>query len=49
MNPEEIKQIIKEKYIEIAKGSKQQNQTSCCCQPSDCCSPVDYTVSGYKQ
>jgi len=44
MNSEDLKQIVKEKYGEIAKGSDQQNQSSCCCQSTDCCSSVDYTV-----
>jgi SAM-dependent methyltransferase len=44
MNPEDLKRIVKEKYGEIAKGSDEQNQSSCCCQSTDCCSPVDYTV-----
>ena len=44
MNSEEIKRIVKEKYGEIAKGSDQQNQASCCCPSTDCCSSVDYTV-----
>jgi arsenite methyltransferase len=44
MNSEDIKRIVKEKYGEIAKSSDPQNQASCCCQPADCCSSVDYTV-----
>ena len=44
MNSEDLKRIVKEKYGEIAKGSDGQNQSSCCCKPADCCSPVDYTV-----
>ena len=44
MNSEDIKRVVKDKYGEIARGSDLQNQTSCCCQSSDCCSSVDYTV-----
>ena len=40
---EDIKQIVKEKYSEIAKQSKEQNASSCCGATS-CCSDVDYTV-----
>lgn len=44
MNSEDLKQKVKEKYGEIAKGTGEQNQSSCCCQPAVCCSSVDYTV-----
>lgn len=44
MNGEELKRIVKEKYGAIAKGSDDQNQASCCCQSTDCCSSADYTV-----
>ena len=40
---EDIKQIVKEKYGEIAKQSKEQNAASCCGATS-CCSEVDYSV-----
>jgi len=40
---EDIKQIIREKYSEIAKQTKEQNAASCCGATS-CCSVVDYTV-----
>jgi len=40
---EGIKQIIKEKYGEIAKQTKELNASSCCDSIS-CCSSVDYTV-----
>jgi arsenite methyltransferase len=40
---EDIKQIVKEKYSEIAKQSKEQNAASCCGSTS-CCSEVDYSV-----
>lgn len=40
---EDIKQIIKEKYGEIAKQIKEQNAPSCCGAVS-CCSVVDYSV-----
>jgi SAM-dependent methyltransferase len=44
MKSEDLKQKVKEKYGEIAKGADEQNQSSCCCQSTDCCSSVDYTV-----
>jgi arsenite methyltransferase len=44
MNSEDIKRIVKEKYGKIASDSDQQNEASCCCQSTDCCSTVDYTV-----
>jgi len=40
---EDIKQIIKEKYSEIANQTKEQNAPSCCGAVS-CCSVVDYSV-----
>jgi len=40
---EDIKQIVKEKYSEIAKQSREQNAPSCCGATS-CCSVVDYSV-----
>jgi SAM-dependent methyltransferase len=43
MNPEDLKAIVKEKYGEIAKSSDGPDKPSCC-QSSDCCSSVDYTV-----
>lgn len=44
MNTEDLKRIVKEKYGEIANGSDERKQSSCCCHSSDCCSSVDYTV-----
>ena len=44
MNPEDLKRIVKEKYGKIASDSDQQDKASCCCQSTDCCSTVDYTV-----
>lgn len=44
MNSEDLKQKVREKYSEIAKSSDEQHKSSCCCQPTDCCSSVDYTV-----
>jgi arsenite methyltransferase len=44
MNSDDLKQKVKEKYGDIAKGSSKQNQSSYCCQSSGCCSSVDYTV-----
>lgn len=43
MKAEELKQIVKEKYGEIAKQSKEQNESSCC-GTGGCCSSVDYKV-----
>lgn len=40
---EDIKQIIKEKYAEIAKQTKEQNAPSCCGATS-CGSVVDYSI-----
>jgi SAM-dependent methyltransferase len=40
---EDIKQVIKEKYGEIAKQTKEDNAGSCCGATS-CCSVVDYSV-----
>ncbi len=39
---ESIKNIVKEKYSEIAKQSKTENQSSCC--GSGGCSTTDYTI-----
>ncbi len=41
-NSEKLKQIVKEKYTEIALQSKEQNETSCCGVGSTC--GVDYTI-----
>jgi len=38
----EIKEIVKEKYSQIARQSKQENETSCC--GSGGCCEIDYTV-----
>ena len=40
---ENAKEIVKEKYGEIANQSKQQNESSCC-GSTGCCSDVDYTI-----
>ncbi|MBI4945473.1 MAG: arsenite methyltransferase [Bacteroidetes bacterium] len=42
MNASTIKQTVKEKYGEIAKQSKEQNESSCC--GAGGCSTVDYAV-----
>ena len=44
MKAEDLKQIVKEKYGVIAKGTEPQNQESCCCQSTGCYSATDYTV-----
>jgi arsenite methyltransferase len=42
MKPEELKQIVKEKYGKIAEQGNEENS---CCSSSSCCGPeVDYTV-----
>lgn len=43
MNNEELKNVVKEKYGEIAKQTKQANETSCC-GATGCGSGVDYTI-----
>ncbi|MFZ4414318.1 MAG: arsenite methyltransferase [Bacteroidales bacterium] len=44
MENNELKNIVKEKYGEIASQSKLQNETSCCGIGSFSCSGVDYTI-----
>ncbi|MCE9501069.1 MAG: arsenite methyltransferase [Leptospira sp.] len=39
---ESIKEMVKDKYSQIAKQSKEQNESSCC--GSSCCSAVDYSL-----
>ncbi len=43
MKSNELKEIVKEKYGQIANQSKQQNATTCC-GSSGCCSTTDYSV-----
>lgn len=43
-SPEELKQLVKEKYGEIALQKKEMNEASCCGSTGSCCGPVDYTV-----
>lgn len=43
MRPEDLKFVVQEKYGEIAKQSKLQNEISCCGVGSSCCT-VDYAV-----
>ncbi|MFA6924161.1 MAG: arsenite methyltransferase [Bacteroidales bacterium] len=38
-----LKELVKNKYSEIAKQSKRQNQSSCC-GATGCCGDVDYTI-----
>jgi len=40
----DIKEIVKQKYDQIAKGSNREGQASSCCGGSDCCSGDDYSV-----
>ena len=43
MKAEDLKFVVQEKYGEIAKQSKIQNETSCCGVGSSCCT-IDYAV-----
>jgi len=43
MNNEELKEVVKGKYSEIAIQSKEQNESSCC-GATGCCSGIDYTI-----
>ena len=43
MKNEELKNLVKEKYGEIALQSRQENETSCC-GATGCCGDVDYTI-----
>ena len=40
---EQLKELVKEKYSQIAEQNRDQNESSCCGATS-CCSTVDYTV-----
>jgi SAM-dependent methyltransferase len=43
MENKNLKEVVKEKYSEIALQTKNQNETSCCGIGSSCCG-VDYTI-----
>lgn len=43
-NSEELKEIVREKYGEIAEQTKEQNETSCCGANAPCCGEVDYSI-----
>ena len=43
MTQKDLKELVREKYGEIARASDNQQSGSCCCGPS-CCSPAGYTV-----
>ncbi len=43
MTQKDLKELVREKYGEIARASDDQQSGSCCCGPS-CCSPAGYTV-----
>lgn len=43
MENENLKELVKEKYSQIANQSKTQNESSCC-GATGCCSSVDYTI-----
>ena len=40
---QELKEIVKKKYSEIAQQSKKQNETSCCGGTS-CCTTTDFSI-----
>ena len=40
---EDLKQMVRTKYNQIARQSKKQNETSCC-GGTDCCGDTDYTI-----
>jgi SAM-dependent methyltransferase len=40
----DLKEIVKEKYTEIAQHTKGQNQASCCGSGSSCCSNLDVSI-----
>lgn len=42
MKANKLKQIVKEKYAQIAEQSKEQNQNACC--GTNCCDTVNYSV-----
>lgn len=56
--PEQLKELVKQKYAEIANQSKEDNSSSCCGATSSCCTPggevynimsEDYTqLEGYN-
>ena len=56
MNPDEIKMIVKKKYSQIARQSKDNGEASCC-DTTACCSETDYSdisddyskLQGYQQ
>ena len=41
---EQLKELVKEKYGQIAEQSKTENETSCCGATASCCSTIDYTI-----
>jgi arsenite methyltransferase len=41
--PQELKELVRTKYNQIAVQSKQENETSCC-GATGCCDTVDYTI-----
>lgn len=41
---EQLKQIVKEKYSEIAEQDRELNASSCCGATSSCCGTMDYTI-----
>jgi SAM-dependent methyltransferase len=43
METKDLKQAVKEKYGQIARQTKKQNEASCC-GSTECCSTVDYTM-----
>lgn len=41
---EQLKQLVKEKYSEIAEQDRELNASSCCGATSSCCGTMDYTI-----
>lgn len=39
----QLKELVREKYSQIADQTKQQNETSCC-GAGGCCETIDYTI-----
>lgn len=41
---DQLKQLVKEKYSEIAEQDRELNASSCCGATSSCCGTMDYTI-----
>ena len=40
---DDLKEVVRTRYNQIAQQSKEKNETSCC-GSTDCCGEVDYTI-----